>query len=166
LAKQDDKAFDQAAARAIALIGQAVADDYESVVQWQQQLREAIQELVIQRAEPAFNRKLASLPQATLAEKQELSRWANSQLRDVLRLAIRCPKTGQAARLHADHGYNHAVGAFQTRLLGSESNYRPTKTSVMLFPLELRGDIPRREALAEYWTNKASDREKSGKERG
>jgi hypothetical protein len=49
--QQDDKALRQAAARAIAVINQDVGDDYKSVVQWQQELHEAIRELVMRRAD-------------------------------------------------------------------------------------------------------------------
>lgn len=142
--------------RVIALLKQDVHDDYQAVVEWQGELRKAVEELILQQLQPAFNRVLAAMPHDTLRGKQTLCRFANSELRS-LAYSVRCPRTGQPAMLHAHRGNNHAVGCFQVELIGSGFDRRRTKYSSKLFPIELMVSPPRSEPLANYWATKVSN---------
>jgi len=144
-------------ARVVKLLDREPAKDYESVVLWQQELRDSVQSLIIERLQPALNQKLASFPRETLAEKQELCRWFATELRNNLGLAIRCPKTGQPAALRAHPGNRPAVGRFQLELLGVDQGRLRTKNSTELFAVELMPRNPRIEALsADYWVKKVA----------
>lgn len=132
---------------------------YDDMIAWQRRLRDAVQELIVQRVEPAFNKELQSRPHDTAADKQELCRWANVELREKLSLAIRCPKTGLPAKLHADGGKNAKNGRFQIELLGSEEGRRHTKSASKLFGVELMERPLRSEPLIEHhWTRKVHNR--------
>jgi hypothetical protein len=147
---------------AAAVLTRKVSGDYAAVAAWQKELHSAIQALLIERFEPAFNAQLASMPQATREEKKELCRWANAELRS-LGLAIRCPKTGHAAILHTDLGYRPEAGCFQLELTGQEHGRRRTRTFVSLIPLELMPASPRVDPLAQYWAERALSNQGSGK---
>jgi hypothetical protein len=136
------------------LLSQTVGNDYASVKNWQAELRTALNVSIIRRLEPVFNRVLSDAPQATLEEKQALSRWANAELR-AMQLAIKCPKTGEPASLRAAPGNHPQIGRFQIELLEGQ---RAVTSSPQLPFIELTCRKPRTEGLAQYWANKVSKR--------
>ena len=162
LSDQEKPAKDHAS-KVTELLATNVGTEYSSAAKWASDLKDAVSELIGQRLEPAFNQTLSSMPQETLANKQDICRFANQELRN-LGLAIRCPRTGQPASLHADRGNNHKAGVFQIELLGSESARRKTKHSSKLFPFELMSRPVRVEGLANFWATKVdSDARGTGK---
>ncbi len=101
----------------------------------------AVREELAGRLGPRLLAHARSLPQAAYAEKQELAKWVNGQLRQ-LGLAVRCPKTGRAAILLADHGPNPEKGRFQVQ---TAHDRKRTLSSVelpefALMPADLRQD--------------------------
>ena len=136
------------------LLTQAPTGDYGAVVSWQVEVRRLVDDLVIERIEPAFNARLAEMPQETLSDKQQLCRWVNAELRR-LGLAIRCPKTGHAAILHADRGNPRQNGRFQVELMGKEFGRRSV-SSPTLFYVHLTQEPTRVEPLAQLWSAKVS----------
>lgn len=147
-----------ASARAVSLLNQHVSNDYESIVCWQKELLAAVQKVIMERLEPAFNQKLASMPQDSLTDKQAVCRWANSELRALGYLA-RCEKTGKPAILHATPGHSPAAGRFQFELVGGAR--RRTKTAEKLFWVTLMAEPARSESLAEPWLSRQTKRRKS-----
>ena len=115
--------------------------------------RELFHDLLAERLTEGFNAHLASLPSQTMEQKQQLTRDANADLR-ALGLAVKCPKTGQPAVLHADRGNHPAEGRFQVALISAESNRKRTLSSPQLFSVELMGHPTRREPLAEHWAER------------
>ena len=81
-----------------------------------------------------------ALPIETLAEKRTAVKAVNGRLRS-LGLAIRCPKTGLAARLVAHPGNHPERGRFQIELLGDPPRRRTFSTPDPP-PLELMPEPP------------------------
>ena len=86
-----------------------------------------------------------ALPIETLAEKRTAVKAVNGRLRS-LGLAIRCPKTGLAARLVAHPGNHPERGRFQIELLGDPPRRRTFSTPDPP-PLELMPEPPKREPM-------------------
>lgn len=74
----------------------------------------AVREELAARLSPKLSAQVRTMPHETYAEKQELAKWVNGQLRQ-LGLAVRCPKTGRPAILLADHGPDPQKGRFQVQ---------------------------------------------------
>lgn len=115
--------------------------DYEVLFGHLLALAVLVREELADRLAPRLNEHAKSLPQATYAEKQELAKWVNGQLRQ-LGLAVRCPKTNRAAILLADHGPNPEKGRFQVQTVHDRKR---TLSSVELpefglMPADLRQD--------------------------
>ena len=95
----------------------------------------------IEPIEHSINEQLMSRGSATLAEKQDLSKWANAELRAV-GLAIRCPKTGRPSTLLAGPGNQPIVGRFQLQHKGLDGKWkRPLSTPTLPY-LRLMPDLP------------------------
>jgi len=95
----------------------------------------------IEPIEHSINEQLMSRGSATLAEKQDLSKWANAELRAV-GLAIRCPKTGRPSTLLAGPGNQPIVGRFQLQHKGVDGKWkRPLSTPTLPY-LRLMPDLP------------------------
>jgi hypothetical protein len=87
----------------------------------------AFREKLATRYGPELTAFLRSLPIDTLAEKRGAVQAVNMRLRS-LGLAIRCPKTGLAARLVAHPGNHPERGRFQLELLGDPPRRRTVST--------------------------------------
>jgi hypothetical protein len=101
----------------------------------------AVREELATRLSPRLSAQVRAVPHDTYAEKQELAKWVNGQLRQ-LGLAVRCPKTGRAAILVADLGPNPEKGRFQIQTVHDRKR---TLSSVdlpdfSLMPADLRQD--------------------------
>jgi hypothetical protein len=156
LGTRKSDAFIEERARIRAVLEKQVGDDYDSVADWQRELQEAVRLFVIKRIEPAINERLASMPQATLAEKQELCRWANTELR-CMGLAVRCPKTGQPAFIYGDRGNHHSVGRFQIELSGRRRGHLRTLSKPSLFPLKLCCGLPTKARPQSTWSQRVAE---------
>jgi hypothetical protein len=142
--------------------------DYDYVAEWQKDLQTSVRALIAQRMAPALNQRLTELPQKTLAEKQDLCRWVNEELRSS-GLAIRCPKTELPAILHADPGFYPDVGRFQIELIGKSNHRKKTVSShdpTKIFPIEIMDHPVRIEASSEYWARKAKGKRPFGRGEG
>lgn len=88
--------------------------------------------------EPIFNAELERRPHEELSEMKTLTSWANHVLRD-LHLAVRCPKTGQAATLIADHAnLENDRGRFRIEIRDERGRAVKTLTSLQLPVFKLR----------------------------
>lgn len=101
----------------------------------------AVREELAARLSPKLSAQVRTMPHETYAEKQELAKWVNGQLRQ-LGLAVRCPKTGRPAILLADHGPDPQKGRFQVQTVHDRKR---TLSSVELpefvpMPADLRQD--------------------------
>lgn len=131
----------------------ALASTHGGYLRAAQHLRNARQlfhEQVAIQVAPLLNKYLEKVPKSTLQEKQELAKWVNAELRS-LGLAVRCPKTGQAAMLRADPGHDEEHGRFQIALISNDLARKRTVSSPELFQLDLMANFERREPLAERW---------------
>jgi hypothetical protein len=126
-------------------IGALLADgglaDYSAFFDHLLALAVAVREELAARLAPRLAVQARAMPHGTYAEKQELAKWVNGQLRQ-LGLAVRCPKTGRAAILVADHGPNPEKGRFQVQTVHDRKR---TLSSVelpefALLPADLRQD--------------------------
>jgi hypothetical protein len=136
-------------------IGDLLAVDrqasYSQLASKFRKVRDEVAELISKEVADSLNGHLDKMPQETRAQKQELCRWLNAEMRS-LGIAIRCPKTGEAAMLHVDPtGQN---GRFQIELIDRENGRKRTLTSVSLPTLTFRPHLVRREPLAEYWAER------------
>lgn len=161
--EKEPKGIDAKLRRIEQLFAERKRDDYESLRARLTEARDLFHDAMAERFTEAFNAHLAAQPQATLAEKQALSRDANADLR-ALGLAVRCPKTGDPAMLHGDRGYRPDAGRFQLLLLHS-GGHTKTKSSTSLFQVDLMGFPNRREPLAEYWASRTQGEKKSPRSR-
>jgi len=100
----------------------------------------AFREGLAARYGPVLDAFVRALPIETLAEKRTAVKAVNGRLRS-LGLAIRCPKTGLAARLVAHPGNHPERGRFQIELLGDPPRRRTVSTPD-LPPLELMPEPP------------------------
>ena len=100
----------------------------------------AFREGLATRYGPELAAFLRSLPIDTLAQKRAAVRAVNIRVQS-LGLAIRCPKTGLAARLVAHPGNHPDRGRFQIELLGDPPRRR-TVSSPDVPPLELMPEPP------------------------
>lgn len=101
----------------------------------------AVREELAARLSSRLAAQVRAMPHETYAEKQELAKWVNGQLRQ-LGLAVRCPKTGRPAILLADHGPDPEKGRFQVQTVHDRKR---TLSSVGLpefipMPADLRQD--------------------------
>jgi hypothetical protein len=115
--------------------------DYPALFERLHGLATVVREELAARLGPALAVHLKTLSQGTYAEKQDLAKWVNGQLRQ-LGLAVRCPKTNRAAILLADHGPNPEKGRFQVQTVHDRKR---TLSSVELpefglMPADLRQD--------------------------
>lgn len=147
------------------LCAERKGDDYESMLNRLTEARELFHGMLAQRLTEPFNAHLAQQPQATLPEKQALTRNANADLRS-LGLAIRCPRTSEAAVLHADGGHKLTDGRFQIGLIGSGRDRKRTVSSRELFAVELMSHPVRREGFAQYWAERIANNRGDPKKRG
>lgn len=141
----------------VTLVGERDRDSYEALRQRLIDARKLFHELLAERLTPAFNGHLAALPHETLEEKQALTRHANAEMRS-LGLAIKCPRTGRPAMLHADRGRDPDTGRFQVALIGSDGERARTVSANSLLALELMGHPERREGAAQYWAERIARR--------
>jgi hypothetical protein len=125
---------------------------YEKTAQRLKEARNLLHVEISRQVEIPLNKKLASMPLATVSERQELSRWLANETRNI-GIAVKCPRTGAPASLHIDSGYSPA-GRFQVLLLQDRSRIR-TASSVTLPHLQFCVHPIRREPLAEYWARRA-----------
>ncbi len=100
----------------------------------------AFRERLAAQYAPELTAFLRSFPLETLAQKRTAVRAVNGRLKS-LGLAIRCPKTGLAARLVAHPGNHPDVGRFQFELLGDPPRRRTVSTPDPP-PLELMPEPP------------------------
>lgn len=98
--------------------------------------------------QPALQEQADSMEIDTYAQKQAVSVWVNSQLRE-LGLALRCPQTGRPAILVADLR-DAETQSSRFRFVIRDSKGRQTKTisSKQLPEMELMPDEPRQESRA------------------
>jgi carbon storage regulator len=112
----------------------------------------AIRRELAEKLAPALKAKMQAMPHGTYDQKVELVREVNAELRQ-LDLAIKHPKTGQAAILKANTGNHPKIGSFE---LGSKDPEGGRKTfttpdlATLLDKLELMDAPARREPLAEW----------------
>lgn len=107
-------------------------ESYERMAERLIEAREILHEEFAFQLEPVLNEYLKTLPQATLQERQQLSRWLNAKLRSSFGLSVRCPKTMLASVLHADAGKGMGAGRFQIELIdGDEGRKRTSTTSTL-----------------------------------
>jgi hypothetical protein len=112
--------------------------DYGAVARQLDDADQRFRRTVAEHLEAAINDHLGNLAQATYAQKQELARWVNNELRR-FGLAIKCPKTGLPAILLADPGDDDR-GRFQLDVRVQGKSKR-TVSSVKLFQLTLIPDV-------------------------
>lgn len=131
------------------LLQPADLDEFWSVTARLKELRNLVHKHIAYVLEPVLNHELSRRPHNTLTEKQDLTRWANSQMRS-LGVAVQCPKTGEPAILRAgvDGGEG---GRFQVELIDQSRGRSRTVSSSTLFPIQLMPHPERREPLVEYW---------------
>lgn len=132
--------------------------NYDDVATWRNNLQASVRMLVANRMELLLNQRLAELPHESWAEKQALCRWVNEELY-TSGLAIRCPRTGCPALLHADP--DGATGRFQIQLMSNEYGRKKTMSSVTLFPIEIMDNAIRPESVCGYWARKAKANQSS-----
>lgn len=140
--------------RLVQLLKEAKSGDYLSVAKKLKEARWLFHEQIAEQASEPLNRHLASMPDATVENKQDLARFANTEMRE-LGLAIRCDRSREAATLHVDCGKNAPNGRFQTELIHGIGGRIRTRSSSTLFPIEIMAYPDRRQPLADYWAQKA-----------
>ncbi|MDL1904525.1 hypothetical protein FBT69_06900 [Synechococcales cyanobacterium CNB] len=153
MTEKEPKGIDAKLRRIEQLFAERKRDDYESLRARLTEARELFHDALAERFAAAFNAHLAAQPHETLAEKRDLTREANADLR-ALGLAVRCPRTGEPAMLQTDSGYRPEAGRFQLLLLRSGEQFK-SKTSTSLFRVDLMAYPNRREGAAEYWAERA-----------
>lgn len=109
---------------------------------------------------PALKDEMRRRDHATYDQKVELVAWVNTELRR-FGMAIKHPKTGEAAILKPSPGNHPDVGSFE--LGGKDTEGRRTTFTTpdldtLLGKLELMDAPPRREALAEWQATVGRDR--------
>lgn len=139
-------------------------DNYASFAGRLRKARQLFHQLVAEQLAEPLNEQLRSTPHDSLEQKQQLARWTNAELR-ALGVAIRCPKTGEAAMLHAHSGNHPKRGRFQIGLIEVDSGRKKTVSSPELLTLELMAHPMRREPLAEYWARRVSGNGDQGRGR-
>ena len=97
----------------------------------------------------SLNARLAEIPHETHEEKKALVLWLNAEMRR-FGLAIRCPKTGRASLLQADHGRFPEQGRFQLDNVDDEGIRHRTLSFNELIPLELMPDDLSRAAWGKW----------------
>ena len=100
--------------------------------------------------EPRLNNYLATLRQETYEEKQTLAAWCNHELR-LMRLSIRCPRTGREATLLADIvSGQYDTPRFRLQIKDERGRSARTYAAKELPLLELMEHSPRQEALSRW----------------
>lgn len=120
-----------------------------------QEARELFHEELAEQFAGPLNEELKRMPKESCEEKQALCRWANAELR-ALGLAVKCPKTGEAAALHVLPSPRENA-RFQFELIDHAHGRHRTITSTQLPVIALRSRPQRREPQAEYWRNRLGD---------
>lgn len=120
------------------LISGRHGDDYESLRGRLRQARELFHEILAERFTGSFNAKIATASHTTYTEKLDLARASNADLR-LLGLAVRCPKTGAAAVLHATLMGSDGQGRLQVELIDSDPARRRTVSAADFPTVELIG---------------------------
>jgi len=139
--------------RLVKLLTPANSEGYAAAAVRLRDARRLFHEIVAVQTTNPLNAAWQQTPHETLQEKQEAARWINAELRS-LGIAIRGPKTGEAALIHADPvPYNHS-GRFQVLLTSTDLGRKRTFSSATPFKVELIPHYERREPLAERWTTK------------
>ncbi len=135
-------------AKWVALALRVLPADYEGRYQALKTFQNEIRTEVAVLLQPVLQEQAAAMPMDTYAEKQHVSMWVNSQLRE-LGLSIRCPHTGRPAILVADLR-DAETQSSRFRYAIRDERGRQTKTvSSKQFPdLELMADEPRQESRA------------------
>jgi len=149
-------------------IRKAISKDggYERIVSVAKSLRTILQEEIAAAIQAPINEKLRASSQDSYAEKQAISSWVNSELRD-LGLAVKCPKTGRPANLVADlKQAGSDVSRFRLEVRGDDGKRTRTIAVRTLPDLEVIEDEPRQEPILE-WSHRVKSRrsDKPGKGR-
>ena len=135
-------------AKRVALALQDLPADYEGRYQALKTFQNEIRTEVAVLLQPVLQEQAAAMPIDTYAEKQHVSTWVNSQLRE-LGLAIRCPHTGRPAILVADlRDAETQSSRFRYAIRDERGRQTKTVSSKQLPDLELMADDPRQESRA------------------
>lgn len=114
----------------------------------------AFREQIAAELAPALNAEIGTMPHETLEQKKALADWVNGQL-EPLGLAVKCPKTGQPAKLKGDVGDWPGVGRFQFQIHEGSKRVR-TLTANELPELQIIDAMPARETQVD-WQSKVQD---------
>jgi len=155
---------DERIQRIVQLFKEAKSGSYSTVASRLREVRELVHEEIAERLSKPLNEHLAQIPHATLHEKQDLARFANAEMR-CLGVAIRCPKTGLPAMLHANSGHDATKGRFQFSVIDHKPHPTRTVTSQTLPMLVLMPHFTRKEPLVDYWAKTLGHSQPGGKRR-
>ncbi len=128
------------------LLSSGNKEDYQQTVQRLRETRELFHQELAHQIETPLNEILATMPRATLREKQELAKWLNADLR-YLGLGIKAPQSENPTFLRGAPTHNER-GTFQLCSSGKRP-FRVTFSSESLFPLKLTGNPDRNGRLWE-----------------
>lgn len=99
--------------------------DYEGRLAALSEIAATVRAEVAIQLQPVLNAKIQAMPHENYKQKKELAHWVNGQL-EPLGLALKCPKTGQPAKLYGDIGARPQIGRFQ--FVVSIPGERPKRT--------------------------------------
>lgn len=149
----------------LAKITKELPRDYASQADLLVQLGHTFRQAVASAIETPLNQMLQRMPQQTLEEKRELTKWLNAQLRR-LGLAVRCPNTHRPSTVLVDvRDSKDQNGRF--RLENWDENLGKdvrTATSTELPEFVLMEDEPRRETFASWQVRVRKSGQKKNRE--
>lgn len=120
------------------ILSEDVGNSTNSVLNWQQRLRSAVDDLVIAKLSPSFNAELSNRLIGSIASKRETSSWANGLLREA-GLCISSPIDGSPSGLRAIRSRENDLGRVYLESFSQGPNRHRTRvepsTNVELRPL-------------------------------
>lgn len=126
--------------KGLARLFEGLPDDFEARRDAIVQLRTRFHEMIAELIEPGLNAWLRLRNPQSLDDRKALCKRLNSELSN-LGLAIRCPKTGRPASIHAEAQDGERVGSSRFRLLIRSSHpVLRTSMSYQLPVLQLMPD--------------------------
>lgn len=125
------------------------ASNYEAARIEAKLIKDAAIQKIISVVAPTVNARLQSMPSQSYDDKRSVCQWLNQELRE-LGIAIKCPKTGDPAALHASDDCGIG-GRFRLRV-DTPRGEHPTVSFAKLPTLSFVPARPRRESFVDYWS--------------